>query len=145
VGDVIDIGLIPFGECNHGPCTFPWLFNVDSPMQSNSEDEDLDDMLAIKWRQSSPTRWAGKNLDGYSLQVWEGKGTWQWSLRAPIPDSYVIKRGEADSVDAAKAAVEAAYHWLFSEAPLIRPQDDKRRRGANRQAKDGRAIPPAPG
>lgn len=96
---------------------------------ANAPDDDGDEMLAIKWRQTGPTRWAGKDLDGYSLQVWEGKGAWQWSLRAPLPDSYVIKRGEAESVESAKQAVEAAYHWLFNEAPLHRPDGDTRNRG----------------
>jgi hypothetical protein len=96
---------------------------------ASTPDEDWDEMLAIKWRQSGPARWAGKDLDGYSLQVWESKGVWQWSLRAPLPDSYVIKRGEAESVDSAKQAVEAAYHWLSNEAPRHRPEQNKRKRG----------------
>jgi len=88
----------------------------------------MNDFFPITWRQSGPTRWAGKDPDGYSLQVWESKSLWKWSLRAPSPAGYVIKHGEADSVEAAKQAVEAAYHWLFKEAPLHNPTAKKETR-----------------
>ncbi len=88
------------------------------------------DVNRISWRQTAPSRWVGRDSDGYSLRVAETRAGWKWSVHPPGA-GYDVGSGLADTREAAIEAAKASYSSLQEEIARSFEAGLRRRYGPN--------------